>query len=980
MNHHDHGVSNGGYGETVQPEESSIQLGELFAILFRHRLIVAVATILVTAGTFLWIGTRTPIYQAQATLLLEEDEATGGVLSELASLTSAPKAEAEIALLKSRSLASVTAGAPPVLEVSGELFDATQPDFDPFADVGTQEAGFRQASDPSAMERMGLAWNVERHDLQPFAAMKARYLDGGLDDHRLRARIEPLESYDETDEAMGPRPQSLDVVFSQDGLEVTVTPHDGFLMPAGGGEAQPFRRGTAIAAFGWYIKLHPTGDYGGKRYRLRRLSDEQAVTWLMSRVSAVESGRQTNVVLVRVEDSDPHRAAETANALCKNYIRRSVRIGQQKATQTVRFINAQLDEQLRELAKAEKKVVELQTENPETIALSTSAMALIEQLSAIELEVSRNDLARRVIDEALEYLRAGDYEALARLGSEMPNLLALGYIKELGALEAEALRLERSDMIGYKALLLTERHRVQALMEENGLRRSALASGLEGLESGDAGAIAQVAAIGDEFEGYLLELSRIDGQLAGALGSGTEASPLVRSLETARSELMQRLVQQVKSALDGADLAASNYADLLTAYQGSIDEWPTAERSSIDDAVEDLRGRVKATLASQVAGLEGRIDVLEEQKAAIETRLGDLPKGELELAEPLRQRETRGKIVEFLLTSQQEATITAAATSAAAVLIDPAVPPAARSFPKATTLLAFGCLVGFLLGCGLALLHNHLRGALFTEAEVERVAGVPVLGSVPNYLVGRTKIKGAKKGVRFLPMRDEPESSQAEAYRQIRASLRLALSGDDALRTLAVTSCVPGEGKTVTNADLAMVFASAGKRVLLVDCDLRKPQVHNIFDLERGPGFGEVLEGHAEWRGCVTSDVAHGLDVISAGRCEARPGELLASDRALPIIDEMMAEYDLVVFDIPPAVVVADVANFANKLDAVMLLYRSGGVSGRFLEATSKRLRKAGVQLLGVIVNAVVVRTVPGGYGYGEYSYGYGYSEESKRS
>ena len=789
MNHSDYGSPNGGNGYGEAPaEESSIQLGELFAILFRHRLIVAVVTVLVTAATFLWIGTRTPVYEAQATLLLEEDEAAGGVLSELASLTSAPKAEAEIALIKSRSLASVTAGAPSVLEASAELFDATQPDFDPFATTGsTQEAGFRQAADPSAMERLGLSWNVERHDLQPFAAMQAQYLGGGLKDHRLRARIEPLDSYDETDESRGPRPESLDVHFSEDGTEVTITPFDGYLFPSDGGDTQPFRLGAAINAHGWFLKLYPVGDFEGQRYRLRRLPDEQAVTWLMGRVNAVESGRQTNVVFVRVEDSDPHRAAETANAICKNYIRRSVRIGQQKATQTVRFINAQLDEQLRELAKAEEQVVELQTKNPETIALSTSAMALIEQLSAIELAVSQADLARRVIDEALGYLRAGDYEALARLGSEMPNLLALGYIKELGALEAESLRLERTDVIGYKALLMTERHRVKALQEENELRRLALASGLEALEAGDAGAIAQVASIGNEFEGYLLELSRLDGQLAAGLGAGTENSPLVRSLETARSELMQRLVQQVKSALDGTELAAENYAELLAAYQGSIDEWPAAERTTIDGAVEDLRTRVKATLASQVAGLEDRIDVLEEQKQKIEERLGELPKGELELAEPLRQRETRGKIVEFLLTSQQEATITAAATSAAAVLIDPAVPPASRSFPQATTLLAFGCLVGFLFGCALALVHNHLRGALFTEGEVERVAGVSVLGSVPNYLVGRTKIKGAKKGVRFLPMRDDPESPQAEAYRQIRASLRLALSGDDALRTLART-------------------------------------------------------------------------------------------------------------------------------------------------------------------------------------------------
>ncbi len=293
--------------------------------------------------------------------------------------------------------------------------------------------------------------------------------------------------------------------------------------------------------------------------------------------------------------------------------------------------------------------------------------------------------------------------------------------------------------------------------------------------------------------------------------------------------------------------------------------------------------------------------------------------------------------------------------------------------------LALGGIIGFLLGCGLALIHNQLRGALFTEAEVERVSGLSVIGSVPNYLVGRTRIKGAKKGIRFLPMRDDPESPQAEAYRQIRASLRLAMTGDDSLHTMAVTSSVPGEGKTVTNADLAMVFAASGKRVCLVDCDLRKPQVHNIFGVERGPGFGEILEGNADWRNCVQRDLANGVNVIPAGRCEARPGELLASDKAAPIIDELKEEFDLVVFDLPPAVVVADVANFANKLDAILLLYRSGGVAGRLLGSAAQRLRRSGVEPIGIIVNAVVVSRTPGGYGYGDgygYGYGYGYGEK----
>lgn len=969
---------NNGYGESA-PEENAIQLGELFGILLRHKWIVLGATLLVTLCTFVWVGTRTPLYQAQATLLLEQDEAAGGVLSELASLTADPSAEAEIALIKSRSLASVTSALPAAFPVGQPLFEATTPDFDPFATSGPIEASYATKSgDPSAMENLGLGWKIDRYDLVPFASMWARLHGDQPGAHRLRARIEALEG--EHPE----RPVALDVEFHADGQRVTLAPVGGlFSFGALEGKEYDYVPGAEVRAFGWAVWLSASGDYPGQRYRVERVSDEKAVSRLMASTSAVESGRKTNVVFVRVDDSDPYRAAEIANAICKNYIRRSVRIGQQKATQTVRFIDGQLEEQLRALGEAEIKVVELKTAHPETIALSTSATAMIEQASALELQITQVDLMRRVIAEALGYLDQGDYEALARLGNEMPNLLALGYIKELGILEVESLRLDRSDVAGFKALLYTERQRVLALSEASELRASELAGALASLQAGEIGAVARAASVGPEFQGYLLELANMDSELSLARGSGTDSNPLVRSFESARGELMKRLTEQVASSLDGARAASENYAALLEDYSAGIASWPGDERSTIDAAVESLRARILGTLTSQVAGLADQKTALEEQKTALDGRLGELPEAELALAEPMRQRETRAKIVEFLLTSQQEATITAAATSAAAVLIDPAVPPRARTFPQATLVLIFGTLVGFLLGCGLALLHSHLRGALFTEAEVERVSGLSVIGSVPNYLVGRTRIKGAKKGIRFLPMRDDPESPQAEAYRQIRAGLRLAMTGEDSLHTMAVTSSVPGEGKTVTNADLAMVFAASGKRVLLVDCDLRKPQVHNIFDIDRGPGFGEVLEGNANWRDCVRSGLAAGVSVIPAGRCEARPGELLASNKAAPIIDELKAEYDLVVFDLPPAVVVADVANFANKLDAILLLYRSGGVSGKLFRSAVQRLRRSGVEPIGVIVNAVVVSRAPGGYGYGYgdgYGYGYGYSEAEKKS
>jgi len=180
-----------------------------------------------------------------------------------------------------------------------------------------------------------------------------------------------------------------------------------------------------------------------------------------------------------------------------------------------------------------------------------------------------------------------------------------------------------------------------------------------------------------------------------------------------------------------------------------------------------------------------------------------------------------------------------------------------------------------------------------------------------------------------------------------------------------------GEGKTVTNADLAIVFAKAGRKVLLVDCDLRKPQIHNLFQIDRGPGIAEVLESNASWRDCTQESGIENLTILPAGQTTTGPGELLASDRALATIDELKETFDLVVFDLPPAVVVADVANFASNLDALLLIYRSGVVPGRVLTSAVARLRQSEVNLLGVIINAVFVSRADRGYGYG-YGYGYG--------
>jgi capsular exopolysaccharide synthesis family protein len=959
---------NNDYG-SPQQEEENIHLGELFAILLRHKFLILGCTVSVAALTLVWIGTRTPIYQAQATLLLEQDEAAGGVLSELASLTSDPQAEAEIALLRSRSLATVTASTPSRPLASDEVFISTAPDFDPFAMGSASSHNGLLTADPSAMEQLGLAVMVERHDLRPFASMYARIAGRSLTDHRLRAHVDGVSK--------GPDvPSALDVHFiepSEDSpaTRVLISAHDSFVgADDDGGKAFDYISGKRFEALGWELTLWASGEYTGQRYTITRTTEARAVELLMKAVTAEEAGRKTNVVVVRVDDNDPNRAAETANALAKNYIRRSVHIGQQKATRTVRFIEGQLEEQLKALSAAEAEVVRLQTEHPETIAISISATALIEQASAIELQVAQLQLSTKVLQEALALLDKGDLDALSRLGHEVPNLLALGYLEELSTLEAESRRLDRTDTVGYKLLLTTERLRLQSQADEGALRMGLLEETLAAMQAGDDTAIARLG--GDpEFNTYLSELAKIDGDLSRLSGSAKRDNPLMVSLRNSRSDLVAQLERQLLGALVGAKSLVDSYRDLAGTYQDSLDAWPEEERATIDSARKALATRVTTSLRSQLAGIESNLEALAEQATNVDQRLGSLPQSELALAEPMRQREARTRIVEFLLSSQQEATITAAATSAAAVLIDPATPPANRIFPVAYMMMLLGTVLGGILGCGIALLHNRLRSAIHTEAELERTLRLPVLGSVPSFTTGRTRVKGAKRKARFVPLFDAPESCQAEAYRQIRASLRLVMNGDKPLRTLASTSSVPGEGKTTTNVDLALAFAETGLKVLLVDADLRKPRIHEIFNIDRSPGMAEAIEGHSDWRENIKKGLMGSLDVLPAGRCRGRAGEVLASPNVGPLLESLSEDYDLVVFDLPPAVVVADVANFANQLDALVLLYRCGGVPGRLLESAADRLRKAGVNLVGVIFNAVVAHSGPGGYGYG---YGYGYA------
>jgi non-specific protein-tyrosine kinase len=286
-----------------------------------------------------------------------------------------------------------------------------------------------------------------------------------------------------------------------------------------------------------------------------------------------------------------------------------------------------------------------------------------------------------------------------------------------------------------------------------------------------------------------------------------------------------------------------------------------------------------------------------------------------------------------------------------------------------------GLVLGLAAAAAFALVREGRGSEIQTAAELERATGLAVVGMIPDFRRGKTRVKDAPD--HFVALRDDPEGPIAEAYRALRSNLKFII-GHSQRKTLAITSCVPGEGKSVTNVDVALSFAMSGKRVLIVDADMRRSSVSKYLHIGPGAGLSDVLKRTHDWRDCLVQTFHENLEVLTSGAVPESPGDLLASARSRELIAELREAYDLVIFDVPPVLAVADIECLAPHLDAVLLLCRSSKMTDTAVTHAVTRLQQVGTNLVGAVLNAVVARGVTGGdYGYG-YGYGYGTDGTSK--
>ncbi|WP_298933755.1 polysaccharide biosynthesis tyrosine autokinase [uncultured Ramlibacter sp.] len=306
-------------------------------------------------------------------------------------------------------------------------------------------------------------------------------------------------------------------------------------------------------------------------------------------------------------------------------------------------------------------------------------------------------------------------------------------------------------------------------------------------------------------------------------------------------------------------------------------------------------------------------------------------------------------------------------------LIDEAIVPERPVKPKKSAVIGIAFIVGLLLGALFALVRNALMRGIRDPQEIEDYTGISVYSTIPLSASQTVLARNAATkvdGIHLLAVL-QPHDPAIESLRSLRTALQFAMLESSNNRVL-ITGATPGVGKSFISSNLAAIMASAGKRVLLIDADLRKGYLNNYFGLARGRGVSELIAGGSSFEEVVRSQVLPNLDLLTTGVLPPNPAELMQSGKFARILEDLSARYDLVIMDTPPVLVAADTVAVAHHAGTLLLVARADQTQLGEIHESAKRIAHTGGTVNGVLFNAInLTKRHYGAYGYkyGGYRY-----------
>jgi capsular exopolysaccharide synthesis family protein len=464
----------------------------------------------------------------------------------------------------------------------------------------------------------------------------------------------------------------------------------------------------------------------------------------------------------------------------------------------------------------------------------------------------------------------------------------------------------------------------------------------------------------------LVQAGRVQ-DLPGVLSNG-----LIQNLATRLAEL-ERDYAQLTATVKPEYPKAIALKKQIDAMQASLDRQKKALGENI---VDDYR--------SALANEKYLAQALDEQKKEV----NDVAEKSIQYNILKREVDANKQLYEGLLTRMKEATVSAGLTASNVRIVDTAQVPKAPVKPRVALNLALGIVLGAAFGVGLAFLQEYLDNTLKTPDEVERLLRLPSLGLLPDYSPDGTG-KGSDKGLATVKHGSDGAIAPAvqtgreavEAYRSLRTSI--LLSAHPVPKMLLITSAVPSEGKTTITVNLGAMLASLGSKVVIVDCDMRKPSCHRSTGVENKPGFVQCLTGHVELADAILPvPGVPNLSVIPCGPIPPNPAEVLSSPVTPELLNKLRSQFEYVLVDSPPLLTVSDSRILSTLTDAVVLVTRAYGTPYDVVRRARELLYHTGARILGVALNSVDVHKQGGygygnGYGYYRYGYGYGYGQDT---
>ena len=435
---------------------------------------------------------------------------------------------------------------------------------------------------------------------------------------------------------------------------------------------------------------------------------------------------------------------------------------------------------------------------------------------------------------------------------------------------------------------------------------------------------------------------------------------LIRQIKSMEVNLYQRMSEFSKKY-------GKNHPQMV-AIDSELKTLQKRKSQEVNRVINSLKNEYKVVLAKE----ESLKDALSKQKQ----ELLDLNEKAIQYGVLRREVESAQHIYEMLIKRFKETSLSENMKAGNIRIIDKAEVPKTPVKPKKRLSIILAMIVGLFGGTGLAFFLEYLDNTIKTPDDLKQYLNIPDLGPVPLFAAENKGNPGKGRASDLIALHS-PKSTASESYRGIRTNI-LFSTAESVPQIILVSSSGLREGKTITTANIAITMAQAGSKIIILDCDMRRPEIHKLFGATRDRGMSNILVGIDNIGEIIQSTKIPNLDVITSGPIPPNPSEMLGSKRMESLLVALRKKYDHILIDSPPATAVTDAVVLSKSADGVIIVIRTGDMARQIVKNGIGQFNNVGAHIIGAVLNGIDLSSSKYSYYYYQY-YRYYYGEDGEK-